>query len=456
MSTVKPGDMIAVYRGSTLYHAPADMSTVQDTDLILVQRGSVPYKCTFADWKASQKKAPVIGGVTLADSPEAGRFTSGTFATTVTMTDDGAPASNKGLKGYVEGSFTTQLVSTNTITAIHAGTAGHPGTLMSRNPSEDPHQDGLEDHNDGLKNTLYAKSLGLPAGTYPAMEFCWNLSIGGHTDWYLPAEMELGNLRYDARLMPATATNPLFHRGGLEAFDDDPSSGLKYATSTFVRDNTNVMAVDFFRNNTVKQNRSINSAVRAFRRITTAEWTAAGSPEVGDFVLSAGGYYVANFNGYRLIMAPNMLGSPGYDGTAPYLTIAGAQTDGFMAGDSITPPSGSPGTGISSLDDTKVSVYNLSGFKVGDKIHGAPKAAPGTRLYLKFDVAGTVTDLQSADPGYVTMTGNSPYTLTFPATLPSGNPPDTDLPAGTTITTEVQATNTAGTVTKTSNTVTPA
>ena len=56
MSTVKPGDMIAVYRGSKLYHAPADMSTVKDTDLILVQRGKVPHKCTFLDWKNSQTK----------------------------------------------------------------------------------------------------------------------------------------------------------------------------------------------------------------------------------------------------------------------------------------------------------------------------------------------------------------------------------------------------------------
>jgi hypothetical protein len=78
------------------------------------------------------------------------------------------------------------------------------------------------------------------------------------------------------------------------------------------------------------------------------------------------------------------------------------------------------------------------------------------KLFLKFNAAGAVSDLSSADPGFVAMTGAGPYKLTFPATLPSGAAPDTDLPAGTTITTEVQAVNSSATVTKASNTVTPA
>jgi hypothetical protein len=78
------------------------------------------------------------------------------------------------------------------------------------------------------------------------------------------------------------------------------------------------------------------------------------------------------------------------------------------------------------------------------------------KLYCKLDASLNVQDLQSADPGYTTVAGTGPYTLTWPATLPSGNPPDTDLPAGTQLTTEVQATNSSGTVTKASNTVTPA
>lgn len=79
----------------------------------------------------------------------------------------------------------------------------------------------------------------------------------------------------------------------------------------------------------------------------------------------------------------------------------------------------------------------------------------GTRRYLLFNAGGNITDMQAADPGFVTTTNQTAPALTFPSTFPTGNAPDVELPAGTTITTVVQAVNTAGSVTMTSNTVTP-
>lgn len=82
MSTVQTGDVIAVYRGGTLYHAPADMSTVQDTDLIVVGRGNTPYKCTFADWKASQVAAlSKATDTTIAGAANAGSTLTATAGT---------------------------------------------------------------------------------------------------------------------------------------------------------------------------------------------------------------------------------------------------------------------------------------------------------------------------------------------------------------------------------------
>jgi hypothetical protein len=97
-----------------------------------------------------------------------------------------------------------------------------------------------------------------------------------------------------------------------------------------------------------------------------------------------------------------------------------------------------------------VATHNLKAW-----VEGTLNGVAGARLYLKFNAAGAVSDLQSADPGWVQTTDQATPKLTFPATLPSGKKPDEELPAGTTITVEAQATNAAGTVTKVSNIIVP-
>jgi hypothetical protein len=62
---------------------------------------------------------------------------------------------------------------------------------------------------DGKVNTDLIMSL-ITAGTYsagafPAAQFCADLSIGGFTDWYLPARFELEIAYFN--LKPSTATN---------------------------------------------------------------------------------------------------------------------------------------------------------------------------------------------------------------------------------------------------------
>lgn len=94
-------------------------------------------------------------------------------------------------------------------------------------------------------------------------------------------------------------------------------------------------------------------------------------------------------------------------------------------------------------------------FDVGSHVKGPSKKVAGTKLYAKLSTTLAVTDLQSADPGYTAFTGLTPQ-VSFPATLPSGNPPDTDLPASTTLQTEVKATNSTGSDTVQSAKVTPA
>lgn len=76
-------------------------------------------------------------------------------------------------------------------------------------------------------------------------------------------------------------------------------------------------------------------------------------------------------------------------------------------------------------------------------------------MYGVINSAGTVTDLTSTEPSFVNLGYLTDNTITFPATLPSGNSPDVELASGTTITVSAEFANSQGTVSATSNTVTP-
>ena len=56
---------------------------------------------------------------------------------------------------------------------------------------------------DGAANTTAMVTAGI--ADHPAAEFCVNLSIGGFTDWYLPARFELDIAYFN--LKPSTASN---------------------------------------------------------------------------------------------------------------------------------------------------------------------------------------------------------------------------------------------------------
>jgi hypothetical protein len=56
---------------------------------------------------------------------------------------------------------------------------------------------------DGAANTAAMVTAGI--ADHPAAEFCVNLSLGGFTDWYLPARFELDIAYFN--LKPSTATN---------------------------------------------------------------------------------------------------------------------------------------------------------------------------------------------------------------------------------------------------------
>jgi hypothetical protein len=68
---------------------------------------------------------------------------------------------------------------------------------------------GANSNFDGKANTDLMMSLiadsTYSAGAFPAAQFCADLSIGGHTDWYLPARYELDIAYFN--LKPTTQVN---------------------------------------------------------------------------------------------------------------------------------------------------------------------------------------------------------------------------------------------------------
>ena len=68
---------------------------------------------------------------------------------------------------------------------------------------------GASSNFDGKANTDLMMSLiadsTYSAGAFPAAQFCADLSIGGHTDWYLPARYELDIAYFN--LKPSTTAN---------------------------------------------------------------------------------------------------------------------------------------------------------------------------------------------------------------------------------------------------------
>ena len=141
---------------------------------------------------------------------------------------------------------------------------------------------------DGAVNTAAMVTAGIAA--HPAANFCKNLSIGGFTDWYLPARYELDiayfNLKPDAtansiswgtniyaiprRNSNWTATYPA--QTTLTAFNTSAESFVAGAHVSSTQNDSVYFWVDFFGNGQLfefagKTDSGNYGRVRAFRRI---------------------------------------------------------------------------------------------------------------------------------------------------------------------------------------------
>ena len=130
------------------------------------------------------------------------------------------------------------------------------------------------------------------------------------------------------------------------------------------------------------------------------------------------------------------------------LSGTGADYSDFNVGDAIRPVGQyhvSYSGIIVSISGHDIQVSSEYIYQVGDVIEAVnPTNSAVSSRYLVINSTGAVTGTVGSDPGYVSVGPDTNQTLTFPATLNTGNSPDDELPAGTTLKVSAQATNSIG------------
>ena len=139
-----------------------------------------------------------------------------------------------------------------------------------------------------------------------------------------------------------------------------------------------------------------------------------------------------------------------YPYNAQTLTLSGTGGDysDFNVGDAIRPAGQydlSYRGVIQSISGADFEISSDYVYQTGDIVEAVnPTNSQVSTRYLVIDASGAVTGTVASDPGYVSVGPNTSQTLTFPATMDTGNSPDEELAAGTTIKVSAQATNSEG------------
>jgi hypothetical protein len=183
--------------------------------------------------------------------------------------------------GYYAGliSHTADGVATHALIVAPAAT-GDGGTLQWKTTNTST--SGTSSEYDGAANTA-----NMADASHPAADYCAGLSIGGYSDWYLPARYEL-DIAYE-NLKPTTTSNntswgindysvpkrtvnrtagapaqtsvAAFQDGGAEAF----VAGYHWSSTEF--SSTNAWVLFFYNGLQVGSSKTSFRRVRAFRKL---------------------------------------------------------------------------------------------------------------------------------------------------------------------------------------------
>jgi len=189
--------------------------------------------------------------------------------------------------GYI--SHTANGVATHALIVAPAATGatgtGYTLTTNKQWKTSNTTTAGTTSTYDGAANTAAMVTAGI--ASHPAAQFCTGLSIGGYTDWYLPARDELEIAYYN--LKPTTDSNN--GTSGINAYSV-PARGSNYTAGTpaqttvtaFQTGNSEAFVADthwsstetssggastqfFFSGFQISRSKGLNYRVRAFRKL---------------------------------------------------------------------------------------------------------------------------------------------------------------------------------------------
>ena len=488
---------LAVAAGETFklrHTTKAGANTVTTTTVRVGWDAASSVAASYASTNAATK-APDVGTVTLADVPGGARFTSTAFPVSVTMTDDGTPTSTKKLKAYVEGTLksaaqtsgivsvagnvltltdNTQLANFTAGDAITEVTStGAAGDATGTVGSVDivaktitlATTAGTWDVGSSVKGPLKAQMVTVT----PNSDVITN--VAGNVLTFATAKDLAQFAAGDAVKQENSAGTPIYSTGAVTTTNGTtPAAWLNlpnlFDSSTATYAHGNPSGGPCFVILTLNPPLNVTSAVSFYGGVlpgsTTNVTIQLNNEAALPIVIGAKPDSSKTQVPFSGLLSSIRVTKPLPDNAGVYLYAFEVDGKILVDGTGIEPR----GT-VASVDTTAktMTLATSNGTwgpaNAGHHVIGPTKSIPvaNVKLYCKLDAAGAVSDLQSADPGFTAWTpaGTGPYTgtVTFPATLPTGGPPDTEMPAGTTVTVEVQATNTAGSDSAKSNTLTP-
>ena len=439
-------------------------------------------------WNAGSYMVPASGGGGGSNN----RFTNRSYTTTTVMLDNGNPASNKSVRGWVEGTLTL-TPETDVITNVASKNTGIPNASGLNVKDYSPTPSAVI--GDAIQFTSQSKWYGSAAdcrtgyvtmadvyevGTGDFSFSCWVNPSSVNSGFSYPALFGGGNEDLSI-VIGGIAGDGVISLNHVNVAQGPGSSAnaVPYDTWTFINVVRSGGTISFYVNGSLDSTAASGSNYKGASKSIGAE---SGNPDPTQF---EGIVQDIRFYSIDYVVPYDSLSKPMYDAATDDLGTGVQQTSLMLAlpfsqasfdellfasdkgllsfenGDPVDQNNGACSGVISSVDVNALRMTIGGSTSLwgpannGHFVIGPTKTIDAAKQYLNLDASLNVIGL-NADDSYTRTPANTVTPkISFPATLDNGEAPDAVLPLGTSIQTEILAENTAGSDEMVSNVVTP-